>query len=272
MSAIGVIGTGAMGTALVRGWVRCSPSPVEILVWDKVPAAMERALAEEGVVAASSLEQLVSVSATILVVVKPKDAPEVLGTLAILARSDQTVVSSMAGVTLSRIRDMVGPTPRVFRIMPNLGVELGVGAVAVAAEPGRQDAEADDVLGLFDRLGLARLVPEEMMDAVTAVSGSGPAFIALAVEALEDGAVAAGSSRTLARALVRQAALSEAGLLSLHSNSASQLREHLAATGELDEVGLATLGDRGVCSAFQDAVNAAVNRSRGSGGPNVSPR
>jgi pyrroline-5-carboxylate reductase len=271
MRTVGVIGTGAMGSALVRGWVRWSPSPMDILVWDKVPAAIEGVLAEERVVAAGSLEELVNASSTILVVVKPKDAPEVLGALASLSRPDQTIVSSMAGVTLARIRDIVGPIPKLFRIMPNLGVELGVGAVAVAAEPGRPEAETELVLGLFETLGLARLVPEEMMDAVTAVSGSGPAFLALAVEAMEDGAVAAGSSRGLARALVRQAAVTEAGLLLLCSESASRLKERLAATGELDDAGIATLGE-GVRFAFRDAVSAAVNRSRGSGGPNVSAR
>jgi pyrroline-5-carboxylate reductase len=272
VTTVGVIGTGNMGSALVRGWLRSPEPDMRLLVWDKVGDTVERLLGEGGIAAAACLEDLVIAAEIILVVVKPKDGPEVLGAMAGLLRAEQTVVSSMAGVTLEKVRSILGPGPAAFRIMPNLGVELGVGAVAVAAEPGMDGARVKDVLDLFEPLGLAVSVPEEMIDAVTAVSGSGPAFLALAIESLEDGAVAAGLSRPLARTLVRQMAVAAARLLPLHSDSPGELREFLAANGELDEAGVATLEEGGVRSAFREAVNAAVNRSRGSGGAYVSPR
>ncbi len=137
---VGVVGTGNMGAALVRGWLRaeedgCSEGPGRLLVWDKIEAASRRLLVDGYVGLASSLPELAAETDVILVVVKPKDAAEVLTTLAGILRPDQAVVSSMSGLALERIRGLLGPGPALFRIMPNLGVELGAGAIAFAAEP-----------------------------------------------------------------------------------------------------------------------------------------
>jgi pyrroline-5-carboxylate reductase len=257
---VGVIGTGNMGSALIKGWLRV-PGP-ELLAWDKVEAAVRRLLSSGPIVPAASLEDLVAKTDVVLVVVKPKDAGEVLGAVARVVREDQTVVSAMAGVTLGWMRGILGPGPALFRIMPNLGVELGAGVVAVAAEPGAPAAAVQAVVALFGPLGLVEAVPEDMLDAVTAVSGSGPAFLALAIESLEDGAVKAGLSRAMARTLVRQSALATARLLPSYSDSPAELRAHLASTGVLDQGGMEVLEERGVRSAFQQAVEAAVERGR----------
>jgi pyrroline-5-carboxylate reductase len=261
-TTVGVIGTGNMGSALVKGWLRLPGSGIDLLVWDRIEAAARRLLGPDGVAAAGSLGDLVARADVVLVVVKPKDAGGVLGEIAGLLREDQTLISAMAGVTLGRIRGIVGSAPALFRIMPNLGVELRVGAVALAAEPGVPETRALAAMRLFEPLGLVQAVAEDMLDAVTAVSGSGPAFLALVMESLEDGAVAAGLSRSLARTLVRQTALGTAQLLSLSSDSPAELRARLALTGDLDQQGIDALEDRGVRSAFQEAVEAAVRRSR----------
>ena len=86
-------------------------------------------------------------------------------------RAEQTVVSAMAGLTLEWLRDALGPGPALFRVMPNLAVEMGAGAVAVAVEPGVAPAALEQVLGLFRLLGLVEVIPEELFDVVTAVSG-----------------------------------------------------------------------------------------------------
>jgi pyrroline-5-carboxylate reductase len=272
MSVVGVIGTGNMGGALVKGWSRSAPADLRLLVWDKVEAAAERLLQRGTVAMATGPEDLVDRADVVVVVVKPKDADEVLRSVAPLLGARHVVVSSMAGVTLASLRAMVGRDTALMRIMPNLGVEYGVGAVAVAAEPGTAPATVAMVTRLLAPLGLAEVLPEEMIDAVTAVSGSGPGFLALAIESMEDGAVAAGLARPLARSLVRQAALECAGLLSDHSDSPQGLRDHLATTAPLLGHGIDTLERRGVRSAFQQAVEAAVGRSRRSGGRHVSPR
>ncbi len=257
MTVVGVVGTGNMGAALVRGWLRSSPVEPTFVVWDKAEAAARRLVVEDRVRMASSLADLASSSELILVVVKPKDAPELLETMRPLLTEAHTVVSSMAGVTLDSMRALVGPGPTLFRIMPNLGVELNVGVVAAAAETGADQTAITSILELLAPLGLADLLPEDLIDVATAVGGSGPGFLALAIEALEDGAVAAGITRPQARSLVRQAANEAAAGLREHSDSAAALQRHLAATGQLFPPGIGTLEQHGTRSAFQQAVSAA---------------
>jgi pyrroline-5-carboxylate reductase len=270
-TTIGVIGTGNMGSALVKGWLLSAGAGIELVIWDKVSASTKSLLVSQTVSLARSLEDLANKADVILVVVKPKDAVEVLGSIAGVLRPEQTVISAMAGLTLEWMRSALGPGPALYRMMPNLGVELGVGAVALSFEPGASEARTKAVLGLLSPLGLVEAVPEDMLDAVTAVSGSGPAFLALAVESLEDGAVLAGLPRATARALVREAALATARLLPLHSDSPTELKRYLAATGDIDQVGMDLLDDREVRSAFTHAVEVAMERSRQLRGVSRSP-
>ena len=272
MTVIGVVGTGNMGAALVRGWLRAAPEGVSFVVWDKIEAAAKRLLVDDRVLMAASLDDLVSQAGVVLIVVKPKDADELVKTMRPLLDDRHIVVSSMAGVTLDTLRALTGPRPSLFRIMPNLGVELNVGVVAVAAGPGAGQAESEQLLALLALLGLAQVLPEDMIDVATAVGGSGPGFLALAVEALEDGAVAAGIPRPQARSLVRQAAYQAAVTLREYADSPTELRDHLATTDRLFAPGMGTLEQRGTRSAFRQAVKAAVEKSRGSGGTHVSSR
>jgi pyrroline-5-carboxylate reductase len=251
-----------MGAALVKGWLRAGSAAPRLVIWDKYQPAVDRLLAEgaasaqqsapggPALSAVSSLDELAAAADLILVVVKPKDAEDVLAALGRAARPEQTVVSAMAGLTLEWLRDAVGPVPALYRTMPNLAVEIGAGAVAIASEAGvaaaAQAAAQADVLRLFGLLGLAVLIPEEQFDVVTAVSGSGPAFVALALEGLEDGAVMAGISRLEARRVVREAALRVAQQEAPHTGTS---------TVESSE-------DNKLRQAFREAVAAAMERSR----------
>jgi pyrroline-5-carboxylate reductase len=271
-AVVGVVGVGNMGAALVRGWLRAGTAG--LVVWDKFEPAVEKLLAEghapahraasagASITAVSSLDDLAAVADIILVVVKPKDAQEVLAGLGRVVRWEQTVVSAMAGLTLEWLREALGPGPALFRTMPNLAVEVGAGAVAVATEPEVAPAALNQVLTLFGLLGMVEVIPEELFDVVTAVSGSSPAFLALAVEALEDGAVMAGMSRADARRVVRQAASETAGQLAEHSDSPVELKRHLVSSGQVARETVEFLEDRKLRLAFRDAVAAAVERSR----------
>lgn len=260
-TTIGVIGTGNMGSALVRGWLRAVDPDLRLLVWDKVASAAERLVTCEAVAVPPSLEWLVRESDPLVVVVKPKDAAEVLAGVAPLLGRGQMVISSMAGVELSRIRDLTGPKPTLFRMMPNLGVELGAGAVAVADEPGGPAGSLQAVIDLLSVLGLTVPVPEQMLDAVTAVAGTGPALLAVALEALEDGAVAVGLTRSTARRLVRQTALATARLLPAYDDSAARVRDEVFGCDSVAGLAIAKLERRGMRTAYQQAVEAAMRRS-----------
>lgn len=259
MDTVGVIGVGNMGSALVKGWLRAGRS--RLLVWDTYGPAVDALLAgaQKGagdggavngcagpmVAAAESLELLVGAADIIVVLVKPKDAGDLLGTLRGITRPQQAVVSAMAGLTLEWLRRELGPGPALLRAMPNLAVEVGAGAVAVASEEGADPAVLERVLELFGETGIAEALPEDLFDVFTAVSGSSPAFLAVALEGLEDGAVAAGLSRADARRLVRQAALESA-------RGSEQPSTGVAAPSEETSLKL----------AFSEAVTAAMERSR----------
>ena len=276
---VGVIGTGNMGSALVRGWSRLGPTGPRLLVWDKVPGAVRRVAECERVICADSASQLVSEAAVVLVVVKPKDAGEVLASIAPLLREGQVLISSMAGVELQQLRRMAGPAPALFRVMPNLGVEVGAGTIAVAAEPGAASepslgghagdvgdeaapAEAERrIVELFGALGLAVVVPESMLDAVTAVSGTGPALLAIALEGLEDGGVAAGLPRDLSRALVRRTLLGVARTLIAGDAVAPGQQRHLDPASDPLMEGMNIMNERRVGEAFRQAVEAAAARA-----------
>lgn len=262
-TTIGIVGTGSMGSALVKGWLRADGAGVDLLVWDKVEAALQGLPMSERLRIAGSLGDLAARADVVLVVVKPKDAGEVLRSIACDVGEGRMVISSMAGVTFETMRAAIGPGPVLLRIMPNLGVELGVGAVALAAEPGTAQSDVAVIMELLGPLGHVEAVPEELLDVVTALSGSGPAFLALAMEGLEDGAVAAGLSRAAARMVVREAALEVARLLPRHEDSPGGLRERLLADGDLDGTALDLVEARDVRAAFRRAVQAALERSRG---------
>jgi len=261
-ATVGVIGVGNMGSALVKGWLRTDG--LDLFVWDTHQPAVKRLLeasresmasspgesvpAASKVAAAPSLKELVSGADTIVVVIKPKDAGELLARLRAFLRPEQTVVSAMAGLRLEWLRETLGPGPVLLRVMPNLAVELGAGAVAVAAEQGVEQSILQRSLELFGRLGLAELIPEELFDVFTAVSGSSPAFLALAVEGLEDGAVAAGLSRVDARRVVREAALKVAEKREREDDpSLARQKDHV---------------EKEIALAFRAAVTAAMERSR----------
>lgn len=259
---IGVIGTGNMGSALVRGWSRSPALGARLLVWDRIPSALQQVEECEGVVIAVSPAQLVAEAEFVVVVVKPKDAEGLLRSIGPLLREGQVVISSMAGLELGQIRPMSGPLPALFRVMPNLGVEVGAGTVAVAAEVGVSSEGERRVVDLFAPLGLTVVVPESMLDAVTAVSGTGPALLALALEGMEDGGVAAGLPRSLARAFARRAMLGTARMLVAGDESAAELRRRLVPPGDPLREGVEVLDERGVRLAFQRAVEAASQRAR----------
>lgn len=261
-TTVGVIGAGNMGSALVKGWLSSRQEELHLVVWDVDEACLVRLPVVEGLSRARSLEDIVAQADVIMVVVKPQNGAEVLRAIAGRLREEHIVVSAMAGVDILWIRGILGPGPRLFRIMPNLGVELGAGAVALTPEPGTAEAACRELVRLLEPLGSVEIVPEDLLDVVTALSGSGPAFVALAMEGLEDGAVAAGMGRSSARTLVRQAALTTAQLLPLHFNSPVALRQHLAVAGQVEERAIAVLEERRVRVAFRQAVETATRRSQ----------
>jgi pyrroline-5-carboxylate reductase len=259
-TTIGVIGVGSMGGALIRGWLRSSSADLSLVLFDVVDE-VTRGFADQSRVV-SSLKDVALAADIVVVVVKPKDTASVFEELAQNLRADQIVVSAAACVALDDIRAGVGAKPSVFRLMPNLGVELGEGVLALATEPSTSDDATERVTRALDCLGVVRVLPEDMFDAVTAASGSSIAFLAIALEGMEDGAVNMGMPRPIARAFVRQTAVASALLLQRYPGSAADIKDQVSSPGGTTIAGLGALEDGKVRATFMHAIEEATKRSR----------
>jgi len=264
---IAIIGVGNLGTALARGWLRL-PEPPSLVVYDRDETRVQALVAELNgragaapVRAARSLPELAQSAEFIVVSVKPTDMQGVLHALGAVAGHDRVVISTAAGVTLARVRDGLGPGAEVYRIMPNLAVAVGEGVIALAPEAGTATERVHRVEALLGHLGAVEILPEELFDAVTALQ-SAPAFLAIVMEGLEDGAVRTGIPRHVARPFVQQMAVGTARLLFEEGLTASQLKDRVSSPGGTTIAGIAVMEDRGVRGALLRAVEAAAERGR----------
>ena len=194
-----------------------------------------------------------------VVAVKPQDIESALR--AVAATQPARVLSIAAGVRLARLEAGVGEGVPVVRAMPNTPALVGAGAAAVAGGSVASDDDlvwAEQILGA---VGVVVRVPEKLLDAVTGLSGSGPAYVFLLAEALIDGGVAAGLPRDVAEALTTQTLLGSARLLAESDEGPEQLRAQVTSPGGTTAEALAVLEDADVRAAFIEAVQAATRRS-----------
>ena len=250
-----IVGGGRMGEALLAG-LRAADGSRAVRVVEAVPERRgELAAAFPGVELA---EQVGPADGTV-VAVKPHQVAEVCGTLSDAAGG--RVLSIAAGVTIAAMEQAMAPGAVVLRAMPNTPALVGQGAAALA--PGSHAAEADlawaeSVLG---SVGTVVRVPEHLLDAVTGLSGSGPAYVFVVLDALIEGGVAAGLPRETAELLAGQTILGAASLYVQGDRSPGELRAAVTSPGGTTAAGLRVLEQRAVRAALIDAVLAARDRS-----------
>ncbi|MDQ1428480.1 MAG: pyrroline-5-carboxylate reductase, partial [Acidimicrobiaceae bacterium] len=268
-----VVGGGKMGEALVAGLLAAGwAKPDEIVVAEALAARRDQLLGPEGlagrnpglVITASPAGVEGSEAAGALVAVKPGDTEAACRSLA--AAHVGRVLSIAAGVTLARLQEWSGEGMPVVRAMPNTPALIGAGAAAIA--PGACATEADmawaeEILG---SVGTVVRVPESLLDAVTGLSGSGPAYIFLVAEALIEAGVLVGLPRPVSQQLAVQTLLGSARLLAESDQGPEALRAAVTSPGGTTAAGLRALEAAAVRSAFLDAVVAATERSRALGG------
>jgi len=253
-----VVGGGKMGEALVSGVLRARWARArDITVVEPVDARRAQLLAAHpGVVVATDVP---SRSDGAVLAVKPVDVPDAATALA--AAKPARVLSIAAGVTLAQLERLLGDLP-VLRAMPNTPALVGAGAAALAPGATAGPADMDWAEGVLASVGLVVRVTEKMLDAVTGLSGSGPAYVFLVAEALVDAGVAAGLDRDTSGALTRQTLLGAARLLDESGDLPEALRAAVTSPGGTTAAGLRVLEQRAVRAAFLDAVLAATERSR----------
>ena len=257
-----VIGGGKMGEALLAGLLASGWATVDgVRVVERLP---DRAAVLRDRFPGLDVGDAVGDAAGHVVAVKPGDVEEACRGLAAAGTSSR-VLSIAAGVTLARLEAALAPGTPVVRAMPNTPALVGAGAAAIAggADAGAADLDwAGEVLGA---VGMVVRVDEHLLDAVTGLSGSGPAYVFLVAEALIDAGVLVGLPRPTAVALSTQTLLGAARLLAESPEGPEALRAAVTSPGGTTAAGLRALESAGVRAAFLDAVVAATERSRALG-------
>jgi pyrroline-5-carboxylate reductase len=260
---IGFIGAGQMARALARGFVSAGLVGGEKLVaFDPVAAAASGFTAEvPGAEFAKSNADVASRSQVIFLAVKPQSMPAVMSELAGKIGGDKLLVSIAAGVTLTTLCERL-QTQRIIRVMPNTPALVGQGAAGYALGPGATKEDGQLVGQLLNAVGKAFAVEEKLLDAVTGLSGSGPAFVYVMIEALSDGGVRMGLPREIATALAAQTVLGSAQMVLTTGEHPAALKDKVASPGGTTIAGLAALESQGLRGALIAAVEAATKRSQ----------
>ena len=261
--AIAMIGGGQMALALAEGFCRAGLlQPTDITVHDPVPAARERLAGRvPGIHFADSGAAAAAAARIVFLAVKPQQAAAACREFAAALAADAVVVSIVAGLTLHNLAELTG-TPRIVRVMPNTPCLVGRGVSVVCRTPEVPAGDLARVLELLAAVGRVHEADETLMDAVTGLSGSGPGFVALLVEALADGGVKAGLPRSLALALATETLSGTAALLDQTGEHPAQIKDRVSSPGGTTIAGLAVLEQRGVRGALIDAVVTAAARAR----------
>lgn len=259
---IGFIGAGQMAKALAQGFVATGlVSATRIVACDPVAAARESfAAAVPGAGIAASNQQVMDQANVVFVAVKPQSMQTIFTELSGKCGPEKLVVSIAAGVPISKLTAGL-KTERVARVMPNTPALVGKGASAYSLASGASPADGQLVGQLLGAVGQAFLVEEKLLDAVTGLSGSGPAFVYVMIEALADGGVKMGLPRDVAMALAAQTVRGSAEMVLTTGEHPAALKDKVASPGGTTIAGLAALEDHGLRAALIAAVEAATKRS-----------
>ncbi|MGE3870855.1 MAG: pyrroline-5-carboxylate reductase [Pseudorhodoplanes sp.] len=258
--SLALIGAGKMGSAMLQGWLALGLDPKAVTVIEPQPSAELQALARRGVALNPEARPPVAV---MVIAVKPQVAGEVLAPLAPLVGEGTLAISIMAGKTLGFLRQAL-PQARIVRAMPNTPAAIGRGMTVAVPGPGVDAAQRDLAQNLLAATGAVEWVEDEsLMDAVTALSGSGPAYVFLLAEAMAAAGRAAGLPAALAEKLARETVAGAGELMHRSDLHASALRQNVTSPGGTTAAALAVLmAPDGQETLMTRAIAAATKRSR----------
>jgi pyrroline-5-carboxylate reductase len=259
---IGLIGVGNMGGALMQGWISSKTArPEDILIHDSEEAKVRFAVRTFKVKAAADNPDLAARSDLILLAVKPQVMGRVLKDLSGKVTTRTLVISIAAGVTLSGIEKGIGKKVRAVRVMPNTPALIGEGISALCFNRNVTAQDRKTAIKLLGAVGETVVVEEKMMDAVTGLSGSGPAYIFVLIEALSDAGVRQGLPRDVASRLAAQTVRGAAGMALKGDLHVGQLKDMVTSPGGTTIAGLHALEKGKLRAALYNAVEAATQRS-----------
>ena len=261
MSQLGFIGAGNMAEAIIAGCIASGLyNPADLLVFDVATARLEYLKNAYGVQGSASASALIDESAAVLLAVKPDKVASVLEQNA-EALGAKLVISIAAGVALKTMEAKLPAGSRVVRVMPNTPALVLAAASCVCPNAACTENDVEVATAIFGAIGLCQVVPESQLNAVTALSGSGPAFCFLFMEALADGGVKAGLSRELALKLAAKTMEGSARLFLEKNLHPGQLKDMVTSPAGTTIAGVAALEDRAFRAAAIAAVDAAYARA-----------
>lgn len=261
---LGFIGGGVMAEAILSRLVQKGTFPAaSILVSDPVAQRRDFLNHTYGVAVTDTNLAVMAASPTIVLAIKPQQLEKVAAEMPTASSSGQSrlILSILAGVTLRQLTQ-VFPAMAVVRAMPNTPATVGAGITAMAAACDVSPTDQNQAKLILEAIGSVIEVPESQMDAVTGLSGSGPGYIALVVEALTDGGVAVGLPRAIAAQLALQTILGTATLLQESGWHPAELKDRVTSPGGTTIAGITALEQAGVRAAFMQAVQMATQRSQ----------
>ncbi|MEM6646714.1 MAG: pyrroline-5-carboxylate reductase [Bacteroidota bacterium] len=258
-----IIGAGNIGRALIGGLLSGHDvAPEAIRATRRNPAALDT-LAEQfpGIVTTTDNEAAVRGATVVVIAVKPQIAPKVIAQIEGAVSPDAIVVSVLAGVTSAALESAFGGEQPVVRTMPNTPMLVDEGATALAAGSTATEAHLAVVRAMFECVGKVEVVPEYLMDAVTGLSGSGPAYVYMVIEALTDGGVKQGLPRPTAFRLAAQTVFGAAKLVIETGKHPAILRDEVTTPGGTAIAAIADLESHGLRTMLINAVATATQRS-----------
>lgn len=259
---LGFIGCGQMARALANGFRRAGKASAGDFLGSDVVEAARLAFAQETGGRAVSDNRAVAANSDVLILaVKPQVMAPILAELQPSVTPAHLVISIAAGIPLAALAAGLGSDRRLVRVMPNTPCLVGASASGFALGGTATDEDAAYVESLLGAVGVAFRLSEPLLDAVTGLSGSGPAFVYLVIEALSDGGVAAGLPRPVATALAAQTVLGAARMALETGKHPGELKDMVASPAGTTIAGLAVLERGAVRGAFIDAVSAAARRA-----------
>ena len=255
------IGCGNMGGAIIQGLIKTGLAKENIIAADPLAASRERAQTQYGIRTTANNAEAVRGSDIVVLAVKPQMAPGVCDEICTELTDDQLVLSIMAGKRMNDLEDMLGGHPKIIRAMPNTPCLIGEGMIGYCASAGVTEEEKEEAAAILRAVGLAEEIPERLMDAVTSVSGSSPAFIFMLIEAMADGAVLEGMPRDMAYRFAAQAVKGSAALFLERGKHPGELKDMVCSPAGTTIEGVRVLEENAFRGIVMEAVRAAAERS-----------
>jgi pyrroline-5-carboxylate reductase len=259
---IGFIGAGNMAEAMIRGLLKgAGVAPEQISAFDPLADRLAFIQSTYGVQTAADNQALVETADIVVLAIKPQVAGEVLGVMAPGTGPDKLVISIVAGLTTAAMQKALARDTRIIRTVPNTPVFVGEGMAVLADDGPAQPADYAAATALFSPVARTAMIPEKLLDAALGVSGSGPAYVFVMIEALSDGGVKMGLPRDVALTLAAQTVLGAARMCLESGKHPGQLKDMVTSPAGTTIAALHRMETGGVRAALMDAVEAAARRA-----------